>query len=637
MRLQGDGMAGEFFVDYWEPINNTQWVGGTSTQEDWVEIFPYVFAGYVPQAILLQDPVQLAVSEGWINTILARAQPNGWFGPMENLPGGMLYWPRWPIVLTFLAWHEYGTIVNGTGDERVLNASLAWCHIAYTNLTSNFPLDNTWGGYRWQDFILVAQALMDYPATPPSELAFLAALSAEVYKQGSAVVDWERDWYVPGKFPTTGVPSWDYEPHGVNNAMAVKSGALVWRAGLNPAGNVSSYARIALYDEYHGSPAGHFQADECLAGNAPSRGAETCLVAEEMFSLSLIHEAQGDAFFADREERIAYNSLPGALTKDLWARVYLQQPNELSAVQLDPHVWVTDGDLATVYSLGDNYFCCTTNWGQSWPRHIQHMLHMSKDGGLAVSKLGPVSAVIPALGGLAVNVSGEYPFEDDVTITLSGLPAGAITLPLYIRVPAWATAATISINGGAAIPVGASNGTMLSVPGLSAYEGPSLTILFATNPSIYVESWYNSSISIYRGALLYSLALGENLQIVKNYTGGARDYYITQPPDSNIPWNVAVVVPSADNPAGNMTFVRNGPVPAIPYASGQNPNAIMVPVRTLTNWPIIDNAAAPPPESPVDCSGGMGACGEIFMATFVPYGSTHLRMSSFPWTLAGSG
>lgn len=33
LRLQGDGLSGTFFEDYWEPVNNSQWLGGTSTQE----------------------------------------------------------------------------------------------------------------------------------------------------------------------------------------------------------------------------------------------------------------------------------------------------------------------------------------------------------------------------------------------------------------------------------------------------------------------------------------------------------------------------------------------------------------------------------------------------------------------------
>ncbi len=62
---------------------------------------------------------------------------------------------------------------------------------------------------------------------------------------------------------------------------------------------------------------------------------------------SVIFETQGDALFPERAEKLAYNALPAALTKvahpsraimlyvgvtilqDMWARVYLQQPNEV--------------------------------------------------------------------------------------------------------------------------------------------------------------------------------------------------------------------------------------------------------------------------------------------------------------------
>ena len=37
---------------------------------------------------------------------------------------------------------------------------------------------------------------------------------------------------------------------------------------------------------------------------------------------------QGDLSFSERAELITYNALPGSMTKDLNARVYLQQNNE---------------------------------------------------------------------------------------------------------------------------------------------------------------------------------------------------------------------------------------------------------------------------------------------------------------------
>ncbi len=61
------------------------------------EIWPYVFAGYVPQAILLNDAAQLAQSQQWIDHLLdaQSASGTGWLGPPPSVrDGGMLYWPQ---------------------------------------------------------------------------------------------------------------------------------------------------------------------------------------------------------------------------------------------------------------------------------------------------------------------------------------------------------------------------------------------------------------------------------------------------------------------------------------------------------------------------------------------------------------
>jgi hypothetical protein len=427
----------------------------------------------------------------------------------------------------------------------------------------------------------------------------------------------------------------------VNNAMAAKGGAVTYRGGLDPLGNVSSWVRDAALMTYHGSPSGVFLADECLAGRMPSKGSETCLVVEQLYSLNIVHEVQGDAFFADRAETIAYNALPATGTKDMWTRVYLQQPNEIFAGHVDPHPWNTDGGDSTTYSLGDNYFCCTANFNQGWPRFVAKMLHASPDGGVAVSLLGPVSARLA--GGVAVNVSTEYPFGDDVTVTLSGLPGGAVSFPLYIRVPAWASAATLSVNGGAPAAVGAANGTMLKVD-LSGAVGPSVSVTLATNPSVRVEPWFNGALAIFRGALLYSLRLDETFQNTSSAPGEplCTDWIVAQDgagcdrPNGGAcaaPWNSAVVVADPAHPEAAFSFRRTGATPPVPFAAGlwgASNLELTAQVVQVAAWGVELGTAAPPPASPVDCSAA-GSCSAPFLATFVPYGATHLRMAELPW------
>ena len=360
LELQSAGLSTAMPLFY-DPINNTQWLGGTSTKDMWIDSFSYFLQGYLPQAILLNETAQLAQAARYIDYIIAHQGADGWIGPStpSGTPAGRLYWPRYPVLMAFFALYEYQIKTTGTGDARLINTSLAWLHRS-RELMRTIPYGRSGiGDSRWEDLLQPQAWLLDnVPSLPPAERAFLLELSQEVYRQGTAVVDWERQWYVDGWFPTTAVPSnrCNNTNHGVNSAMSVKSGAFVHRFGFNLAGNTSSYTRIALLDKYHGVPTGVFQADEHLAGRMPSHGSETCLVVEMTWSLNQIFTIQGDPAFAERSELITYNALPGSMTKDLNARVYLQQINEIAAVAQGPaHVWISDGDDSLLYSLDANF------------------------------------------------------------------------------------------------------------------------------------------------------------------------------------------------------------------------------------------------------------------------------------------
>lgn len=323
--------------------------------------------------------------------------------------------------------------------------------------------------------------------------------------------------------------------------------------------------------------------------------------------------------------------------------MYLQSPNEVFAGHIDPHPFNSDGPDSLVYSLADNYMCCTANFNQGFPRFVQHMLHASPDGGVAVSSLGPVSATLA--GGVAVNVSTDYPFDDVVTVTLSGLPAGAaVAYPLYIRVPSWATNATLAVNGRPPVAVGGSAGAMLRVAWGAGDVGPGAVAVLATNPVVRVEPAFNgTALSVHRGALLFALQLEETFVQTDAFPTEPRAVnWVVEQPGCDAPnkqpcggaWNAALVVSNASAPGAGFTFSRVGGVPAYPFAGGRWGTSnlqLTAPVRSVAAWGVALGAAAPPPASPVDCS-APGSCSDVYTATWVPYGSTHLRMSVLPWT-----
>ena len=194
LRIQAAGLSSAMPVFY-SPIVDSQWLGGNSTYDMWVDNYVYWLQGFLPQAIQQNDSAQLRLVQTHIDYILAHAEPNGWLGPQPPNPAGRLYWPRYPMLMAFFAWWEYGVAVNGTGDARLITASLAWLHLS-RELMRTIPFGESGiGDSRWQDLLQPPAWLLDnVPSLPDEERTFLMELSTEIYRQGVAVVDWERKW-----------------------------------------------------------------------------------------------------------------------------------------------------------------------------------------------------------------------------------------------------------------------------------------------------------------------------------------------------------------------------------------------------------------------------------------------------------
>jgi DUF1680 family protein len=112
--------------------------------------------------------------------------------------------------------------------------------------------------------------------------------------------------------------------------------------------------------KYHGMPSGVFSGDECLAGNNPTQGTETCAVVELMNSFGRLISLFGESPWADRWEKIALNALPAAMTPDLWSHCYDQQPNGV-LMTLAKRAWTTNYDDSNLMGLEPNFGCCTAN------------------------------------------------------------------------------------------------------------------------------------------------------------------------------------------------------------------------------------------------------------------------------------
>lgn len=114
-------------------------------------------------------------------------------------------------------------------------------------------------------------------------------------------------------------------------------------------------------------------------------------------------------------------------------------------------------------------------------------------------------------------------------------------------------------------------------------------------------------------------------------------------------WNFALVL--ADTTVNHTAAAATGqaekaptfdPTPSHQWASsfpfddsGEYPFSIKVPARQLHSWGYWDGSkiTAVPPPSPVSCNGA-AECGEPTQVRLVPFGSTNIRISVFPWMTA---
>ncbi|CAE7197568.1 Mettl9 [Symbiodinium sp. CCMP2456] len=211
---------------------------------------------------------------------------------------------------------------------------------------------------------------------------------------------------------------------------------------------------------YHGVASGAIGADEHLAGRAPHRGTELCVVVESMRSLEEAYAAMPNRpELADSLEVLAFNSLPAAVSDDHWTHQYLTQSNAAfagieSVQETDDNdgprlskVFGNVGVDATLYGLSPNFPCCTVNFAQGWAKFVASGLWLFEDGGrqlglhetplLLSAAFAPSSISVPEPVGGEVELSTAYPFDPEgpLRYTARGIRP---PLQLLVRVPQWA-------------------------------------------------------------------------------------------------------------------------------------------------------------------------------------------------------
>ena len=555
--------------------------------------------------------------------ILLPQAEDGWLGPDTDRTD---FWSRYPLVLALVQYHE--ALPESPVRKDLLAAMLRFFQAVEGRLAGGVSLKD-WSAARAHDLIWAIHYCVEQA---PAEADRLLALAARLHREG---FDWNGAWFNSTAFPRHSVESgFDMWTHGVNNAQAVKRGAVWARQGGDAARGVAeSLLAWETLMAHHGQPNGIFSADEHLAGRMPSRGTELCMVVESMWSLALVAQATPTdsqaAKALDALELLAFNALPGSLSDDLWSHPYLQFANSFQATggRAD-HVWPggADGPDAAMYGLSPNYECCTANFHQGYPKLINHLFFKSAEEKLLVSAIwAPCNFSVPDVGGgLDLELQTEYPFGLKARYLIRNPEA----FTLQIRLPAFLRESIGPGAGFASVTVlveGHEQAVMLKDDFIS-YDIPAwplpeprvaVEIRWAAAPRVQRSDSAEQGASVFAGPLLLSLDLAEQWREVRKHAFSSSDWSVV----AGRPWRYALAkeIVAFQPPARRTPGLRPYRHSAAECPLAVNATLVVLPPQT---WPASHGSPGPLP--------GLDKAADLEVRTLVPYGCTAIRIAAFP-------
>ena len=320
-------------------------------------------------------------------------------------------------------------------------------------------------------------------------------------------------------------------------------------------------AGLGALTRYHGMPSGAFSADPYLAGRDPARAVElpaACAQAEAYLDALC---ATGEAAMADRLEMLLVNVLPDMLTQS--GVRPLSPTNRLAT---DESCQAQPAEREEVSALLRALYA------------IRRSVWLAGDDETLVYMLPVAGGCLTRLGGTPVRFSAAVSGVKRREITIRVECRQPVRATLKLRIPGYADAAQVSVNG--ARPQAAVQGELYSL-NRTFQNGDVITVLLTLSPRL--ESGYRGSASIYVGARLMALPL----------------------PDANAAWRYAV---RTDLP---LTLAEEGGGPDALIAACEAPA-----------WQERAGFILPPPQ-------GVPA-GAAYELTLIPFAGTDGRIAAFP-------
>lgn len=494
---------------------------------------------------------------------------------------------QWPIVVFFRAALAY---VEETGDERV-KAAFARHYAGKRNATQNVDDRDV---LNVEGMLKVAEWTGDRSYVDAAESWFRRHIYFNMFSNTSRV-----------------------HSHGVTFAEMLKLPVLLY--GATGKEEWKSLALKAMREVFaaNESPNGQVSCCEYLSGRDPWEGSETCVAADMTCALGRFVETFGDCEAADHMERITYNALPGAVTKDFTRHQYISLPNQA---------------VATPFSHGGHFFygepdwnrfrachfaqCCSGNVNRAMPLFAARAWLRRKTDGAPVSMLHGPSSVSFEMGGRKFSISCEtdYPFGDRLLYKFRC--DGVLDTPLLIRVPGWSGQPHFA-KCGASISADCRAGGIAEIAG-SWKDGDVLEVVFPQTVALETDRHWHW---LRRGAL--TLAHPVKTRMVEERPGDRFSDLSFEDPE---PFNYAFDLDEIAK-TNLVAEACGGGCNSYPF---ETPNFVVrVPMREIREWQTLTEGRFTP-QVPLFTH----PTGGKTTLDFVPYATTITRITAFPDTLA---
>ena len=355
---------------------------------------------------------------------------------------------------------------------------------------------------------------------------------------------------------------------------------------------------------------------EALAGNDPLASHETCDISDYTWTIGYYLMGTGDVQWADRIEKAIFNAGFGAVTKDFRTMQYFSCPNQFIATGDSNHNDFKKGLTWMAYRPVHETECCIGNVHRYFPNYVSRMWMKDASGDPVAALYGPSSVTYDLGEGLSVCIEEKtaYPFEEKVDFEFTFYKDGRRSdashqMNFTYRIPLWCK--TSQECGFHTVSKEWKSGEIFSV--LLPME-----VELVENP---VEG-----LCVQRGPVVYSYAIPMDCvedTVVYDYLAGK----VSANPDFKCwnmtpsgKWNYALVKDRLDEVKVELTGSAG-----YPFDLDNAPVKISVPVVGVKDWALDEDRYTPALPDEV-----VAESEEVTFIDLVPYGSTTLRLTTFP-------